>query len=247
MTEVSEYIISCDADSRLNKARQNYLELAYKTQCKRNVSLLFDDSFKLNDLDDRIQDLIEIAGYIYSAEIKSSLEQSDETEAANKLFSFYIGVRDYNFWKQSEIKTLLDALLHFLTGNNYNFIFSKINQSTTNNRRSRKSPKEKRLVTFLSGGIDSTAGVVDLLEKNPDGKICMVMTSAGPAGDYFNSEQFVHKDFRTLPGKMFSYKIPRRFNKGSFLLKKLSYKGTPLWCGFIRSDPALFPGSLLRL
>ncbi len=182
MTEASEYIVSCDANSRVTDRKQKYLELAFRAQQNRNVDLCFDDSFRLHDLDDRIIDLVELTAYLYSAEIKSTLEEPVDDNVRHKIFNFYVGVRDFNYWKQPGSKILLNELLNFLTGNTYNFIFSKINQPENNNHKNRKIFKEKRLVTFHSGGIDPTAGVIALLENNPGDKICMVSHQSGLPG-----------------------------------------------------------------
>ena len=174
MTETAEYIVSCDAKSKVSRKNHKYLELVYRAQQKRNVKLCFDDPFPFDILDDRIKDLLEIAAYLFSADIKVSQIENDEGCTSSKLFNFYLEVRDVTFWKQSEVKDILNNLLSFLTGNDYRFNFSRLVHHKISYHKRKSLPKEKRLVTFLSGGIDSAVGVIDLLEKNKESQVCMV-------------------------------------------------------------------------
>ena len=174
MTETAEYIVSCDAKSKVSRKNHKYLELVYRAQQKRNVKLCFDDPFSFDILDDRIKDLLEIAAYLFSADIKVSQIENDEGCTSSKLFNFYLEVRDVTFWKQSEVKDILNNLLSFLTGNDYRFNFSRLAHQKISYHKRKGLPKEKRLVTFLSGGIDSAVGIIDLLENNPDSKISIV-------------------------------------------------------------------------
>ena len=201
MTEVSEYIISCDAKSIASKQKHKCLELSYRKQQNRNINLCFNDSFSFEYLDDRVKDLVEIAAYLFSAEIKYASSELDSNEDTPRLFDVYIEVRDYNFWKQTEINTILARLLKFLTGNEYKFNFSKLAVKEKSPPKRKNYPKEKILITFLSGGIDSAAGAIDSLERNPECKVYMVSHQSGLPGTSSTQNNLFGKISELYPGR----------------------------------------------
>ncbi len=99
----------------------------YREQGRRNVDLYFDHSLPFKLFDDRSKDLIELAAFVYNTQIKCSLIVSDGDEKS-KVLHFHIPVRDYCFWKQDTVNNLLAQLLHSLTGDEYRFVFHKLNE-----------------------------------------------------------------------------------------------------------------------
>ena len=202
MTEKTEYIVSCDTNLKSAGRKQNYLALSYREPSKKEVDLCFYDTFEVETAEERVKDFMEISSYLYAAEIKFKLNSTDEMNVNPKKFNFHLSVRDLNFWKQQKIRDLLNELLYFLTGNEYRFIFSRLGQQKNRKRTRRKnSRKEKTLVTFLSGGIDSTAGIIDLLENNPGAKISLVSHQPGLSGITTTQDQLFQKISDLYPGR----------------------------------------------
>ena len=196
-----EYIVGCDTELKAAGRNKNYLALAYRSQYKRNVDLYFDSSMPFDLFDDRTKDFIEISAFLYAAEIKfSTIKNNNEEEP--KALNLHIPVRDYNFWKQPEIISLLGELLYFLSGDEYRFIFLKMNQIKNKKRSGRKifHPGNK-LVTFLSGGIDPTAGSIDLLENNPGSEISLISHQAGLSGTASTQNNLFQKIDELYPGR----------------------------------------------
>ncbi|MBO0930129.1 PD-(D/E)XK nuclease domain-containing protein [Fibrella aquatilis] len=127
-------------------------------------------------LPERTRDLIEIASFIYGADrlIKRGKTDQVEYNSWSRDLIFCIPVRDLSFWQQEEAKTIIVAALSFMTGDlSYDFYFTQRiggdpitnlfhgpEYSTTEINSTDICP-----VALFSGGLDSLAGVISLLEQ----------------------------------------------------------------------------------
>lgn len=128
---------------------------------------------------DRIKDLLEIAGYIYAADrsIHRGAIDSLEYHGWARNLHFVFKVRDLKFWKQqSTIKLLSEALLYVSGDNKIDFSF--VGGAKDFGQRNifdvpGISPeiKGKSSVALFSGGLDSLAGLLDILEKTTNNVI----------------------------------------------------------------------------
>jgi hypothetical protein len=137
---------------------------------------------------DRIKDLLEIAGYIYAADrlVKRGNPQSLEYHSWSRSLDFHISVRDYEFWSQIEIKELLDSALTYISGDNsFNFSFysggTDIGQTNLfDNETISLEKKANSVIALFSGGLDSLAGVLELLETSNKNLILISHRSNNP-------------------------------------------------------------------
>ncbi len=82
-------------------------------------------------------------------------------------FKHIIAVRDYKFWSDHDVKSLLESLLSFLSGDKHIFEFHSGHSTPKANMfdgpEFNPPPTKDIQVAMFSGGLDSTCGVIDLL------------------------------------------------------------------------------------
>ena len=88
-------------------------------------------------------------------------------------FHFVVKVRDYTFWRRSDVSACLSQALRFMTGDReYRFSFqpghSTERTSLFDDEQFRMENSQDPNVALFSGGIDSLAGVLDHLESTSD-------------------------------------------------------------------------------
>jgi hypothetical protein len=121
---------------------------------------------------DRIKDLLEIAGYIYGADRLIKRGKSDQLEYHNwsRNLHFHLKVRDFKFWSSSWTKFLLNQLLSFMSGDfEYLFTFQPgardVGQKNMFDFEGIEFDKKESTVALFSGGLDSLAGVIGIMEN----------------------------------------------------------------------------------
>lgn len=149
--------------------------VTFSTQGRRaNVHLRIEDivhKFQ-EQLTPRLEDLLEIATYVYVADIatkRSGQWAADESlEPWERDHRFVIGVRDPAFWSQSHVKDLLAETLQHLADDAYDFHFQPLKQSKSQKQSYFQVGSDAdwpfrdcdRVVMF-SGGLDSLAGIAE--------------------------------------------------------------------------------------
>jgi hypothetical protein len=153
-----------------------FINLDYRTSVTnfQNVHLGLPDFIRrVNYIPDRILDLLEIAAYIYSGDRLVSRGQKDDVEYHSwaRHFHYVIKVRDYDFWNQARIKTLLSEALVFLSGDaSYSFTFeaghstSRVDLFDKEEFQLQAAPDTQ--VLLFSGGLDSLTGALERLEAS---------------------------------------------------------------------------------
>lgn len=188
MKDFAEHIVTCKGIN-LKKGRKTtkYLELEHRPgkpnkNVRINLNNFVNDCFKLND---RGKDLLEIAGYVFAADRKTARGRSNAVEYHSwaRSFHFHIGVRDLKFWNKPDIQTLLEQALCFMTGDHsYKFTFSKAEPDPPSNLFDNENfeidKPENFEVMLFSGGIDSLAGAIELLETTK-AQVCLVSHQSG--------------------------------------------------------------------
>jgi hypothetical protein len=119
----------------------------------------------------RVKDLLEIAGYVYAADRMTKRGQPMQVEyhAWSRRFQFFIKVRDHKFWQDKTVIDSLSRLLTFTTGDiSYDFTFLSggydVGQSCLFDDPDFKIDKnENSVISLFSGGLDSLAGALELL------------------------------------------------------------------------------------
>lgn len=228
MREFTEHIVACNGvkikdilptgtieDSGNPSLREKYLELEHRDDCgKKNVNIYLNkfvtNIFKLNK---RHKDLLEIAAYIFAADRRTYRGRPDDDEyhSWSRAFHFHINVRDYNFWNKPDIKDLLEQALCFMTGDHsYKFTFQKAGSDFPTNIFDTETfivqtPDNLRVALF-SGGIDSLAGAIELLETT-NAEICLVRHQTGLPGIQTTQKNLYDEINKLYPGRCSHYKF----------------------------------------
>lgn len=207
MNEFTEHIIACNG-VKLKEYFDNpkYLELEHREEYKeQNVNINLNNFVtKIYKLNNRLKDLLEIAGYIFAADRKTYRGNPDDTEyhGWSRAFNFHFNVRDYSFWKRPDIQELMEQALCFMSGDHsYKFNFYKGADFPTNifdNEKYEVHTPEKLKVSLFSGGIDSLAGAIEML-KATDSEVCLVSHQSGQPGTIM-TQRIIYDELKKLYG-----------------------------------------------
>lgn len=134
-------------------------------------------------LSPRLEDLLEIASYVYAADCSTSRggqvwSDGGAIEPWKRDFQFIFPVRDLDFWDQAEVKALLVQVLQFLSQDAYSVVFRKLPSGNTHRQDYLELKDEDwpfydvDRVLMFSGGLDSLAGAVETAKAG--GKLVLV-------------------------------------------------------------------------
>ena len=145
--------------------------------CTRRINLNL-PQFVINlfHLPDRTLDLLELAAYVFGADRCISRGRIDAVEyhSWSRDINLVIKVRDFDFWCDEKVGHTLNDVLQFMMGDNGLKITFQPNHSTSpsglfDNEKYKPHLSEKGLkVGLFSGGVDSLAGALDILESGPE-------------------------------------------------------------------------------
>ena len=160
---------------------QNRLVIKLDTQGPNpNVYLKLEDVAKvfLKQMTPRLTDLLEIASYVYAADTAAQRGQSWKRD-----FQFIISVRDFDFWTQPDVSSMLTNLLKFITDDVYAFEFRQITEDRPLQEYLAFDENDEwpfydvDKVVMFSGGLDSLAGAVEMASEGRK----LVLVSHRPA------------------------------------------------------------------
>ncbi len=179
----AEYIVGCNGAVIKSPGKNDYcIDLECRNEkALRNVELDYFDPFPGDILSSRLKDLREITAYVFSANVRTNYDfpRPVYPPQPGRSFSFHINVRDYDFWMQQDIKELLEQLLLSMSrDDNYRFSFYKMQPGALGKRPVWNPHNEEYQITLFSGGLDSVAGLIELLEST-NKKIILVSHQAG--------------------------------------------------------------------
>ncbi len=216
MIKKAKYIVACNGIEVDNRGTEHYLELKHdgekRSDCNIRVELA-DFVSSIYTLDDRKKDLLEIAGYVFGADRKTSRGAKDtlDMHSWSRDFEIHIKVRDLDFWDRPKVKKLLDESLSFMTGDHkYKFVFYQAETDYPTNifddKKFTLEPNEKLKVVLFSGGLDSLSGVIKMLEETDD-DLCLVSHLSGnPSVE--NTQTNLYEEINELyPGRCAHYKF----------------------------------------
>jgi len=206
MSEFTEHIIACNGIKlKEYEGDFRYLELQHLEGSKeQNVNLHLNTFVtKIYKLNNRLKDLLEIAGYVFAADRKTYRGKSDDLEyhSWSRAFNFHIEVRDLNFWRRKEVQELLENALVFMSGDHsYKFNFCQAKEdfptSIFDNEKFEVQTPEKLKVALYSGGIDSLSGAIETLEAT-DSEICLVSHQSGQPGTIM-TQRVIYEQLKSL-------------------------------------------------
>lgn len=146
-------------------------------ECTRKINVGLPQFVEnLFHLPDRILDLLEIAAYIFGTDRCISRGKIDAVEyhSWSRNFDLFIKVRDFDFWSDAAVKDHLTDTLRFMMGDHGLNLSFQQNHSTPAtslfDKEGYKPFKKKNglKVALFSGGIDSLAGALEMLESGQE-------------------------------------------------------------------------------
>ncbi|MBN1125975.1 MAG: hypothetical protein JXA82_13285 [Sedimentisphaerales bacterium] len=164
-----KYLFLCNDAVKKQRPEQKVIHI--KTSNKREHDKIhleiaaLEEQLKDN-LPDVMTDLLEIATLVYVAGQLTSRGGSKEIEYGYKWFRDFemaIPVREYELWSDFQIKELLEEILKFVSGEKYEFHFTRKSKTSPELLGFKPSPigdKDIEEVLLFSGGLDSFSGAV---------------------------------------------------------------------------------------
>ena len=200
-------------DIQDNDPKQNILRLNYLVDKDnpRNVNLDLPNFIRrVFHLQDKVLDLLEIAAYIFAADrlVKRGTRDSVEYHNWSRSFHFIIRVRDHAFWTSSEVGESLSESLEFMTGDrSFKFTFQPGHSTPPTNLFDSKEfvldPSRKYSIMLFSGGLDSMAGALKIVDRTED-RLCMVSHQSQP-GTKKTQNSLADILKKHYPGRIFHY------------------------------------------
>ncbi|TVL98617.1 MAG: hypothetical protein CV087_21055 [Candidatus Brocadia sp. WS118] len=219
MNRLSLQIVSCngarisESISNDSKSEPLYLEYRYLNNIEQNIQISLPKFIShVNYLPNRILDLLEIASYVFCADrytLRGTINAL-EYQSWSRSFHFFIKVRDFKFWNTDSVTSKLIETLHFMSGDaQYKFTFlpghSTPPTSLFDKEEFQVNANEKVNVVLFSGGLDSFAGVIQLLKTSKD-QLCLVTHRSQPRSAK-TQEQLVNFLNREYPNRIKHYKF----------------------------------------
>ena len=174
MREQPTTTVFCNQPDTTVPARGLILEYQ-RDRSNRNVALGLPRFVRqLTHLPARLLDLLEIAAYVYAADRNTKRGQKDAVEyhAWARHFLFHIRVRDIEFWGEPRVRSCLSQALEFMTGDlSFEFEFYPGHSTPPASLFDKDEfvlppAPSAPAVSLFSGGLDSLAGVLELLENS---------------------------------------------------------------------------------
>ena len=142
-------------------------------QCNRNMTLKLSDFVQqVVYLPDRVLDLLEIAAYVFCADrsVRRGARDDLHYQSWSRNIEYNIRVRDYDFWHNEKIRKLLAQTVTWITGDMaHKFYFYPGHKtektSLFDHSQFVDSLEGSNVVMLFSGGLDSLAGTIKLLEE----------------------------------------------------------------------------------
>jgi hypothetical protein len=140
---------------------------------KANVNVRLEDLAKVfsEHISRRLEDLLEIAAYVYTADCATrrggSWADDDTTEPWDRDFQFVIPVRDLPFWTSRDVSELLVEILRVLADDKFGFSFRQFTEEPSKQAYLEYGELEDwpfynvPRVLMFSGGLDSLAGALE--------------------------------------------------------------------------------------
>ncbi len=161
----------------------------------------------LRNIDDRLSDLIDIAGSIFAADsriTRGGPTRSDFGASWRRRLKFRFSVRDPDFWKQADVSEALGAAVQFMSDDSLEFDFVRARQLAPVQNVldvGRDSPVfAADDVIMFSGGLDSLTGAFEKLATSQD-KVILISHSSAPKRDKYPRELFAELN-RRFPGRI---------------------------------------------
>lgn len=184
----------------------------------RNVNLELPNFIKsVYHLPDRMLDLLEVAAYVYCGDRLTKRGTTDELEyhAWSRSICYKVKVRDITFWKQKTVKEALSKAVEFMSGDlKVDFEFEAGHSTPPTSLFDSESfeiSSQPTNVLLFSGGLDSLAGAIHLLESS-EKRLCLISHQSQPAHTKTQKGLFEALN-RDYPGRVSFYRFSCSLSK----------------------------------
>jgi 7-cyano-7-deazaguanine synthase in queuosine biosynthesis len=181
------YNIFCGENvTRANPEKDYQLSYYDVGDFKANVAVKFAQFHpNITELQPKILDLLDIAVYVFSSDrsILRGARDSLHNKKWARTLNFYIPVRDMDFWNDSKLTASLSEALGFMSGDRkYNFFFEKYKKRASMDHEPTLftddiiplDARDDIDIMLFSGGLDSLAGAVEMLNSTKKKKLYLV-------------------------------------------------------------------------
>ena len=160
----------------------------------------------------RTLDLLEIATYVLAGDRNSSRGRLDAVEYHTwpRVLHFRIRVRDPDFWNRDDVQDALTAAIQFMSGDasvTFSFLSGHNTPPTSLFDRPEFRVDSKdllRVIALFSGGLDSLAGALDLLQS---GKHAVLVSHESQTGTVRTQRALYEALSHQFPGQVSHYRF----------------------------------------
>lgn len=151
---------------RANQQEQRLITSPKREKDKIHLEIATLEKRLTDNLSDVMQDLLEIATLVYVAGQVTSRGTDKGLDYGYKWFRDFelvIPVREYGIWSEFQVKELLEEILTFVSGEKYQFHFTRKSKGSPGFLGWKNSPVDDsdiKEVVLFSGGLDSFCGAV---------------------------------------------------------------------------------------
>jgi len=227
-----QHLITCGGLSIRKKSGIKLHELQLGKEANKGQIRLDVDSITekmMQDLDDVLHDLLEIATYVYVGDqvvSRGGPRQLDYGQRWARRLKFVIPVRVHEIWSDAAIRELLEETLSFSSGDTYEFKFvSKAREEFPEflNFTAGSEPEYSYdEVLLFSGGLDSFTGAVDEVVAS---KRHPVFVSHQSNNKHIGLQRGLHKYIVDLcPAGPRPLHVPVKINKDRGLTRETSQR-----------------------
>jgi 7-cyano-7-deazaguanine synthase in queuosine biosynthesis len=162
---------------------------------------------------ERTLDLLEIAAYVFAGDRKVTRGRPDDViyDAWSRSLEFRIRVRDYQFWTRDDVGVALSQALEFITGDaSVTFTFFKGHETPPTSLFDRSDcasdvrQGQSDAVALFSGGLDSLAGALELIEA---GKVVRLASHESHTGTVRTQRALLDALSSRFSGQVSSYRF----------------------------------------
>jgi hypothetical protein len=210
---MAERLVLCGEAKRARPEPILRLALDGRSQ---NVMLKVEDISKrlVQNIPDLLIDLIEIASYVYCADLATSRGGDAQVGMGSKWrrgFRFVIPVRDPNHWSNPNVLEPLRDAISFLSDDDYAFEFERAPNPVQLDNYLELSADDKSAfkadeVVLFSGGIDSLSGAIEELAAGAK-NIALVSHRSSPK-IYGHQKQLVTALKERFPKRLMHIPVP---------------------------------------
>lgn len=213
MTSRTKHFVFCCNGAPASRRRNAHI-LEYRADARHRNIVAGLPRFVQNvfHLSDRTLDLLELATYVFAADRKATRGpiEAVEFQSWSRRLEFRVRVRDPQFWNRGEVKDALSAAVGFMSGDaRVDFVFLPGHNTPPTGLFDRpefslKATRTPRAIALFSGGLDSLAGAIDLLNA---GRHALLVSHESHTGTVRTQRALCEALSSLFPGQLSQYRF----------------------------------------